>query len=115
MTRSFTLTLFVFAVFVLSVGSAMAQWQPPDYTSPNYGVSQPEARGYTPGQNQYDQSLNDRSYQDPGMSSGAEYWWPTPEQQMQSDSLAIQEYEAGYGTQRNRRRSTCNSWTLEGC
>ena len=135
MTRSCTLTLFVFA-FVLSAGPAVAQFggscplcidspsagtfserhyqrqqRTPSYTAPTLPSYD---RGYTPGQNRYDHSLNDRAYQDPAMSRGAEYWWPTPELQMQQESLAIQEYEAGYGTT-NRQRSTCNSWTLDGC
>ena len=79
------------------------QQRTPSYNAPTLPSYD---RGYTPGQNRYNQSLNDRAYRDPGMSSGAEYWWPTPQQQMQSDSLAIQEYEAGYG---------CNSWSLDGC
>ena len=79
------------------------QQRTPSYTAPTLPSYD---RGYTPGQNRPNHSLNDRTYRDPGMSYGAEYWWPTPEQQMQSDRLAIEEYEAGYG---------CNSWSLDGC
>lgn len=68
--------------------------------------------GYTPGQNPYDQSLNDQSFRSPSMSNGAEYWWPTPQQQMQSDRNAIEEYNAGYGM---RSRQPCKAWSMQEC
>ena len=62
--------------------------------------------GYTPGQNPYDQSLYDQDYRSPSMSNGAEYWYPTPSEQLQSDRNAIEEYKAGTG---------CNSWSSWDC
>lgn len=135
---------FLFLILVLPLLAGLAFAQLPSLTNPNPGcplcMDSPPAGtfserhyqrqqrtpsysapsvpsydyGYTPGQNRYNHSLNDQAYRDPSMGRGADYWWPTPEQQMQQESLAIQEYNAGYGRQ-NRRQSKCNSWTLDGC
>ncbi|MYH02259.1 MAG: hypothetical protein F4142_06735 [Nitrospira sp. SB0675_bin_23] len=75
------------------------QQRTPSYTAPTLPSYD---RGSTPGQYQYNHSLNDQAPRH--RSAGADYWWPTPELQMQQDRLAIEEWKAS-------QPSRCNSWS----
>lgn len=57
---------------------------------------------YTPPSNRH--SLSDQA---PQYVPGSMYMWPTPELQMQSERLELEQWKAG--------QRGCNSWTLEGC
>ena len=114
------LFFFTFLPFCF-VLSASAQWTPPPSTSPTYGVHPPNVqaqRDYERGNaaiRRNQQSLNRYAPKSPALSRGAEYLWPTPELQMQQESLAIQEYEAGTRPWGSASSSDCDSWSLRGC
>ena len=109
---------FILVPFTLvAIASAHAQWQPPDYTSPTYGVHAPNMereRAYERSLSAPRQTLSNRAYQDPRLGRGADHWYPTQELQLQHDRNVIEDYNAGYGSNRRSQRG-CNSWTLEGC
>ena len=89
------------------------QQRTPSFTAPTLPSYD---RGYTPGQNQYRHSLDRYAPKPVQQSRGASYMWDTPERQMQQESLAIQEYNAAYGSNGQfPSRSTCDSWSLDGC
>ena len=78
------------------------QQRTPSYAAPTLPSYD---RGYSPGQNQYNHSLNN-GRTPPPVTSGSADMYPTLELQLQADQNAILD---------SLRSQGCNSWTLEGC